>query len=533
MAYINGEQVLSVNFIGGTGITDQDYNPESANAQSGKAVAQAIAQVSSGEVGSKITLDVPLVADYVQGEDAYFYPSGMVNTKDLNWHRTKKINQWSNYDQEHIYGREHIVKVKTDNVIQARNGYSLKDIASNTEISSVKDCSFNVWAPPTNPDIAKNVLIIGDSYTADKKWVGHLKTDHLDALSNYKLIGGAPINQHNPVDKAETKNNGVTYSVSNDVVYLSDNGETKTATAQIIYMLETPIKAGTYTYKLQYESGIGGTEFSLGIGFYNEAGGKIGNKTVWSYNATDTVELTDTAVKVTITSKASNVLNNVAMRLEMMSAVGGQGFEATGGYTWNNYVDKPENLPSEFNGNPFWIDGELDIKGYVESKLDAGANLDYLICMLGINTRVNNAYWTTMYNQDLDTAINSIKTFAPQLFEAVHTAYPNCKILVCGYPLPPFIDGVNDSKWELLFDRAEFLHRLNQTYTEFATQYDYVRFVHISSSVDSTKAFVLDDSVLNYATYKALTKDDIHPSDIGYHQIADAVWRGFVGLINM
>lgn len=39
---MNGSKVLNVEFIGGTGITDQDYNPDSENAQSGKAVAQAM-----------------------------------------------------------------------------------------------------------------------------------------------------------------------------------------------------------------------------------------------------------------------------------------------------------------------------------------------------------------------------------------------------------------------------------------------------------------------------------------------------------
>lgn len=48
MAYINDSRILSVKFIGGTGITDQDYNPESENAQSGKAVAQAVAEAQLG-----------------------------------------------------------------------------------------------------------------------------------------------------------------------------------------------------------------------------------------------------------------------------------------------------------------------------------------------------------------------------------------------------------------------------------------------------------------------------------------------------
>ena len=52
MAYINDNHVFKVKFIGGTGITDQTYNPESANAQSGKAVAEAIANIDVSGGGS-------------------------------------------------------------------------------------------------------------------------------------------------------------------------------------------------------------------------------------------------------------------------------------------------------------------------------------------------------------------------------------------------------------------------------------------------------------------------------------------------
>ena len=46
MSYMNGNKVLNVEFIGGTGITDQEYDPSSANAQSGKAVSQAMSSFS-------------------------------------------------------------------------------------------------------------------------------------------------------------------------------------------------------------------------------------------------------------------------------------------------------------------------------------------------------------------------------------------------------------------------------------------------------------------------------------------------------
>ena len=43
MAYINGEEILNVEFTGIVNV-DQEYTPESENPQSGKAVAQAVAE---------------------------------------------------------------------------------------------------------------------------------------------------------------------------------------------------------------------------------------------------------------------------------------------------------------------------------------------------------------------------------------------------------------------------------------------------------------------------------------------------------
>lgn len=46
MAYINGKQILNVNAIMASSAVDQEFNPESKNAQSGKAVAEALKTVN-------------------------------------------------------------------------------------------------------------------------------------------------------------------------------------------------------------------------------------------------------------------------------------------------------------------------------------------------------------------------------------------------------------------------------------------------------------------------------------------------------
>lgn len=493
------------------------------------------AEMAELREGAEITLDVPLVADYVQGEEAFLYPSGLVNTRDLDWHRHKKVNQWSAYDAEYMYGRERIVRVKTDTVLQDRNGYYLQNIADGADITSVTGCRLNVWGAPTNPGTVKNVLIIGDSYTADRKWVEYFKADHLSALSNYKLIGGKITNSLRVADKSAT-HNGVDYEYSYHTGVLTCTG-TATSTAQMYTNIPdaNPIAAGTYRYKITCDT-ADYTRLSIRLTDRNNNIHNGSGENVWvnKDGVIGTIELTDTATRLNITVSSGVTFDNTQIRLELYPTDKAMaGYEATGGYTWNNYTEDPADLPISYSGNPFWIDDKIDVKKYVEIREGAGAKLDYLICMVGINTWVNGAYRDKKYDTDIKKAINSITTLAPQLFEAVHTAYTDCKILLCGYPLPPFISGVNDSKWELLFDRAEFLHRLNAVYRDFETQYDYVRFLHMASNVDSQKAFTLGDRELNYATYQALTADDIHPSDIGYHQIADAVWRGFVGLTNM
>ena len=105
-------------------------------------------------------LDVPTVTDYVKNEQAYIYPSGMVSTKNLDWHRYKQIDQFSMFNDGFIYGEERIIKIKTTNSGQnQKNRFYLRNISDKTDIETVNSI-VNVWEPPVNPDTIKNVLIL-------------------------------------------------------------------------------------------------------------------------------------------------------------------------------------------------------------------------------------------------------------------------------------------------------------------------------------------------------------------------------------
>ena len=75
MMYFNGKPIGSANINGLVNI-DQNYNPESENPQSGKAVAEALANIPSGSGGGSITVD-----DYLDAESTNPVQNKVVKAK--------------------------------------------------------------------------------------------------------------------------------------------------------------------------------------------------------------------------------------------------------------------------------------------------------------------------------------------------------------------------------------------------------------------------------------------------------------------
>lgn len=92
--------------------------------------------------------------------------------------------------------------------------------------------------------------------------------------------------------------------------------------------------------------------------------------------------------------------------------------EATGGFTWQNYLDNPSTLPSGYAKNPFWSDelNDIDLQGYV-NQYSTNGQLDYMILPLGINSFVNGKYFDDRYNGNIDTAIADIEVLCKKIHQ--------------------------------------------------------------------------------------------------------------------
>jgi lysophospholipase L1-like esterase len=206
--------------------------------------------------------------------------------------------------------------------------------------------------------------------------------------------------------------------------------------------------------------------------------------------------------------------------------------QAMGGYTWNNYVNAPKTLPAKYPLNPFWYNGAFDLRSYVAEYAGEDEELDYIILLIGINSFVNESYFRDRYNFNIDTAITDMNKLAIQFIDNVHTTFPNCKILLCGYPYTPR-DNVNAYNWSTLtFNNA--VAEMNKLYRSITVpRQEYVRFVQTSMLVNRFSAHKKESTNIDVYSDKILWSFDyVHLTEVGYKQLADAIYAGFCGLVN-
>lgn len=205
-------------------------------------------------------------------------------------------------------------------------------------------------------------------------------------------------------------------------------------------------------------------------------------------------------------------------------------FEATGGYSWPNYVLNPTELPSGYPDNYFWHNGKVDI-GYYISTYCGGVNPDYIICNNGWNNRVNPNYYPRY-------SFNDIDDMACAWIDSVNAALPDCHIIINNihygnrnYPYPTA-------------DYRKFAVQLTTLYADIASRPEYagfVRFCDVAPYFDgSTGMYTVSQQINRFVDdteqvigvrgysdtdYLIAQPDYIHPGNDGYkmHGFADAM----------
>ena len=196
----------------------------------------------------------------------------------------------------------------------------------------------------------------------------------------------------------------------------------------------------------------------------------------------------------------------------------GNKFTGTGGYSWANYTDNPNTLPSAYPNNYLWVDSynNISMKHFVQNTLNE-AQLDYLVILLGWNDYENGAF-ANKFNWF------GLKMRAKKLIENTHIGFPNCKIILEGYH---YMYPYNRKSYGNAMPQVrqnKYIYDLNKLYQEIANEYDYVTFVQMSCQIDVLHNMTMEGTKVNKRSEKTVEycKDCVHPANEGFYQYSDA-----------
>ena len=173
---------------------------------------------------------------------------------------------------------------------------------------------------------------------------------------------------------------------------------------------------------------------------------------------------------------------------------------------------------------------EIDITSYVNEYCEG--NIDYFIPTLGINS-ISRMYSN---NKTIETIVNEVKT----LIDAVHSEFPNVKILISTIPMPSQVGGVgssyNASYRAVKEDYQRRAFKINTEYIRLAESSDYSSFtsiINLCAEFDSDYLYPTTEVTANPRT---MTKEirgtnAAHPSDDGYLSEGDIIFRYLYGIV--
>lgn len=170
--------------------------------------------------------------------------------------------------------------------------------------------------------------------------------------------------------------------------------------------------------------------------------------------------------------------------------------------------------------NPFWNTetGQMDFPGYMEKLGLAGQAIDHCILLLGWN---ETALTEAAFKENVEAFCAGLRS-----------AYPNCRLLFVGLQIPSW-DGLGSNygcawSWP---EKCDFVHDLDRWYRDIVSATANSRAVQLCSQFDSGHNMPTGLRQVNRRNpaQESYGTNGIHPNQYGYLQIADAVYRAFLG----
>ena len=221
-------------------------------------------------------------------------------------------------------------------------------------------------------------------------------------------------------------------------------------------------------------------------------------------------------------SKESNLSKTKLIGRSIGQGTGNR-FTGTGGYSWMNYTENPNTLPSAYPNNYLWdsSNNQISMKYLVDS---LGENhLEAVVLLLGWNDYENGAFASRFNWPDLEMR-------AKKVIENIHNYYPECNIILESYHYmyPYHRKSYGNSLPQIRHNK--YIYDLNKLYQKIANNYDYVEFVQMSCQIDVLHNMGFIEEKVNKRSEETVKycKDVVHPADIGFYQYSDAEFNALL-----
>lgn len=183
---------------------------------------------------------------------------------------------------------------------------------------------------------------------------------------------------------------------------------------------------------------------------------------------------------------------------------------------------------SEDSRNPLWdvAQNKMSFIPYANEVADGRVDVVYtLLTWNGLSGGKTN----------FSDVLTQVKVFA----DTLHSEFPNAKLKIMGIQVPSVRGGMGSSYGATGISYADgyamvvTAFNMNKAYQDFANQEEYkdfVEFVNVSSQFDTEYSMPHTDKAVNTrSTVKEwVDTNGVHPSNDGYYQIADVVYRNFI-----
>lgn len=423
---------------------------------------------------SELTLLLPRKIYAVEGDTLQLFFKGMVRAVNpLNYNIKATCVKGRQYHRYWEY-------TPADNDSR-ENSLSIKVYDDNRNILANESCQIVTVPAPTSPSSSVHILAIGASTTAGGQWVCECQR---------RLLGTGGTPEGDGID---------------NISFVGDG--TKTLYGQTAHFLAH----SGWAWSDYVTEGRGSSSFRF---FLTDIAANVNVGNVYSnnghqYTVTE-INVIDNVLTILCEASSSSDTPSASGTLTLVDGTG----DAEVTFTSSQQDSQ----------NPLWdsVNNTMTFVPFVEEY--CGGQLDVVYTLLEGNQLFI----------DIEQTVAYIKTF----LDTLHSEYPNCKVHILGstYPsmelmMPGYgASGDYSDTYKVLCQKVA-VQKAFKAISEMTEYSGYVQFESLAVQFDSDYGYPIvlkNVNTRNSTIQEGYAGNTVHPAEVGYMQIADAVYRSIV-----